>query len=107
MTWMMTIAAGAALGYFLVQYLSRNNRAEQEDRYPESGNAETAEAQPVTAGRLHKSGTDKKIAGVCGGIAEYLRVDSSVVRLVTVLLVLGWGSGLLAYLICALVLPEE
>ena len=57
--------------------------------------------------RLCRSLTDRKIAGVCGGIAEYLHVDSSIVRLVTIVLMFGWGSGLLAYIVCALVLPEE
>ena len=111
--WIMTIAAGIALGYFLVQYLTRNARiaektensnTEAEPVRTEAGGAE-AQAQPVR--RLHKSHTNKKFAGVCGGIAEYLQTDPSVVRLVTVVLMLGWGSGLLAYIICALVLPEE
>ena len=50
--------------------------------------------------------TDKKIAGVCGGIAEYLNADPTIIRLAFALLVLGWGSGVMAYIICALVLPE-
>ena len=49
---------------------------------------------------------DKKIAGVCGGIAEYLNADPTIIRLAFALLVLGWGSGELAYIVCALVLPE-
>ena len=60
-----------------------------------------------TMKRLYRSNNQKMIAGVCGGIAEYLHVDPSIVRLITVVLVFGWGSGLLAYIICALVLPEE
>lgn len=95
MSWIMTIAAGAALGYFLVQFLTKKRAAEGGD----------AEAAPRT--RLHKSTTDKQVAGVCGGIAEYLNVDPTIVRLATVVLVLGWGSGLLAYIIAALVLPQE
>ncbi len=96
MSWIMTIAAGAALGYFLVQFLKKKRTA------AEDGEAETAERP-----RLHKSTTDKQVAGVCGGIAEYLNVDPTIVRLATVVLVLGWGSGLLAYIIAALVLPQE
>ena len=107
MTWIMTIAAGAALGYFLVQYMSRNSRMARESTDQETVQAEMAETQAVPTARLHKSRTDRKFAGVCGGIAEYLHADSSIVRLVTVVLMLGWGSGLLAYIICALVLPEE
>lgn len=48
---------------------------------------------------------DKKIAGVCGGIAEYMNIDSTIVRLVAILLVFGWGAGLLAYIVAALVMP--
>ena len=111
MTWIMTIAAGVALGYFLIQYLTKDTRlgetAENSNPEAETVRAEESGAEAAPAARLHKSRTNKKIAGVCGGIAEYLRVDPTIVRLITVMLVLGWGSGLLAYLICALVLPEE
>ena len=55
--------------------------------------------------RLYRSMTDKKIAGVCGGIAEYMNVDSTIVRLVCIALVFGWGSGLIAYIIAALIMP--
>ncbi|MBQ9880649.1 MAG: PspC domain-containing protein [Clostridia bacterium] len=57
--------------------------------------------------RIYRSRTDCKIAGVCGGIANYLNVDPTLIRLIWVALVLFGGSGLLAYLICALVIPEE
>ncbi len=57
--------------------------------------------------KLYRSRTDKKICGVCGGLAQYLGLDVSVVRLVVVLLVLFAGGGLLAYIIAALVIPEE
>lgn len=57
--------------------------------------------------RLYKSKTDKKLCGVCGGIAKYFNVDSTVIRLAFVLLTLCVGGGLLAYLICAIVMPDE
>lgn len=57
--------------------------------------------------KLYKSRTDRKIAGVCGGLAEYLNIDSTVVRLLAVLLIFGAGSGLLAYIIAAIIMPEE
>ena len=57
--------------------------------------------------RLYKSTKDVKIAGVCGGIAEYFDLDPTIVRLATVLLMFGWGSGLLAYIIAALVMPKN
>ncbi|HLV36305.1 MAG TPA: PspC domain-containing protein [Spirillospora sp.] len=59
------------------------------------------------AKKLYRSRRDRQIAGVCGGIAEYLNVDATVVRLVVVLLTLMGGPGLLLYLILALVIPEE
>ena len=57
--------------------------------------------------KLYRSSTDKKIAGVCGGIAEYMNVDSTIVRLIAVLLVFGCGSGLLAYIVAALIMPVK
>lgn len=57
--------------------------------------------------RLYKSTRDKKICGVCGGIAEYLNVDPTVIRLITVLIALAWGSGVLAYIILAFVMPDD
>ena len=108
MSWIMTIAAGAALGYFLVQFITKNARVEAEaGTETETVRVEEGGAQAAVKPRLHRSRTDRQIAGVCGGIAEYLKVDPSIVRLVTVILLFGWGSGLLAYIICALVLPEE
>ena len=56
--------------------------------------------------KLYRSKTDKKIAGVCGGLAEYLGVDPTIVRLIWVLVALS-GAGVLAYLICALIIPEK
>ena len=57
--------------------------------------------------RLSKSSVDKKIFGVCGGIAEYFSIDPTVVRLVWALLFFCAGTGFLAYIIAALVLPNE
>ncbi len=59
--------------------------------------------------KLYKSRTDKKIWGVCGGLAAYFNVDPTIIRLIWAVLVLCYGTGLLAYLIAALVLkyPDE
>ena len=57
--------------------------------------------------KLYRSKTDKKIAGVCGGLAKYLNIDVTVIRVIWIIAVLCAGCGLLAYLICALVIPEE
>ena len=57
--------------------------------------------------KLYRSKKDEKLAGVCGGIAEYLGIDSTLVRLIWALFVLCAGSGVLAYIVCALVIPEK
>ena len=57
--------------------------------------------------RLYKSSTDKAIFGVCGGLAEYFGIDSLIIRLVFVLFALAFGSGLLFYLIAALIMPKR
>ena len=56
--------------------------------------------------KLCKSNTNKMLAGVCGGVAEYLGVDPTVVRLVWVLFTALGGSGLLAYILAAIIMPE-
>ena len=56
---------------------------------------------------LYKSSTDKKLAGVCGGIAEYFNIDSTLVRLGWVVFSLLGGSGLLAYIIAAIIMPDR
>ena len=57
--------------------------------------------------RLHKSTVDKKICGVCGGLAEYFDFDPTLVRLGVVLLsCLSLGTGLIGYIAAALVMPE-
>ena len=57
--------------------------------------------------KLYRSRTDKKVCGVCGGVAKYLNMDATIVRLIMVLLTLAGCSGLLIYIVCALVIPEE
>jgi len=56
--------------------------------------------------KLYKSAHDRKICGVCGGIAEYLGMDAAVVRLITVALVLFAGLSLWVYIIAAIIVPE-
>lgn len=45
--------------------------------------------------------------GVCGGIAEYFNVDPTIVRLLWVLFILAGGTGILAYIIAAVIVPEK
>lgn len=56
--------------------------------------------------KLYKSDVDRKLCGVCGGIAEYLGIDSTIVRLIWVVLVVFFGTGILAYIIATLVIPD-
>lgn len=55
--------------------------------------------------RLYRSNSNRMIAGVCGGLGEYLNLDPTVVRLIFVLLFLLAGHGLLIYLILMLLVP--
>ncbi len=56
--------------------------------------------------RLCRSQTDKKIAGVCGGVAEYFGIDSTLVRLGWILFTFAGGSGILAYIIAWIIMPD-
>lgn len=55
--------------------------------------------------KLYRSDKDKIICGVCGGMAEYFSVDPSLIRVLWVLFACFGGSGLLAYIIIAIILP--
>jgi phage shock protein C len=60
----------------------------------------------VSRSKLTRSKTDKKIAGVCGGFADYLDVDSTLVRLVWLMLAFFGGWGLIGYIIAWIIMPE-
>ena len=58
--------------------------------------------------RLYRTeGPNAKLFGVCGGVAEYFDIDPTLVRVGLIILMFAAGSGLLAYLICALVMPKK
>ena len=57
--------------------------------------------------KLLKSKTNKKLCGVCGGIAEYFDIDVTLVRLAWVAFTFFGGSGILAYIIAAIIIPDE
>jgi phage shock protein PspC (stress-responsive transcriptional regulator) len=59
------------------------------------------------AKKFYRSRKNRVIAGICGGLAEYFDVDPIIVRLITLILVMSAGGGLLAYLIAWVVVPEE
>ena len=56
--------------------------------------------------RLYKSRNNKMICGVCAGIADYFNIDPSIVRVLWVVAALAAGTGVLAYIACAIILPE-
>jgi phage shock protein C len=56
--------------------------------------------------RLTRSRRNRQLAGVCGGLAEYFGVDPTLIRVAFVLVTIFAGTGLLLYIILALVIPE-
>ena len=57
--------------------------------------------------RLYRSASDRMLLGVCGGIGEYLNVDSTIIRLLWAILVFWGGIGSLAYLVAAVIIPGQ
>lgn len=57
--------------------------------------------------KLYRSNINRKLCGVCGGLAEHFDIDPTIMRLLFVFLTLFGGGGLLIYLICALVIPNN
>ena len=71
--------------------------------FPESNFADS----PRPVRRLTLSARDKKIAGVCGGIAEYFGVDPTLVRVIAVIFALLFGGGVIAYLLAWWIMPKN
>lgn len=57
--------------------------------------------------KLRRSRADRRIAGVCGGLAQFLDIDSTAVRVAMALLILFGGMSLIAYLVMWLIIPDE
>ena len=57
--------------------------------------------------KLYKSSSNKKLCGVCGGIAEYFGVDPTLIRLLWVFGTLFVGAGIVAYIISAIIIPDQ
>ena len=56
--------------------------------------------------KLYRNTENKLIAGVCSGLGDYLKIDPTIIRVIWALVALS-GAGLLAYLVCALIIPEK
>ena len=74
----------------------RGNTARQEDE----------EAEPETR-KLYRSRTDRSIAGICGGLADFFHVDATVMRLIMLFLIIFGGLSIWAYIILWIIIPEE
>ena len=61
----------------------------------------------MNGNKLYRSDENKMLAGVCGGIAEYFGVDPTLIRLAWVVFSLLGGSGLLAYILAAIIIPRD
>lgn len=57
--------------------------------------------------KLYKSNSDKKLAGVCAGLAEYIGMDPTAVRLLWALATIFAGLSILAYIVAAIIIPEK
>ena len=57
--------------------------------------------------KLYRSKSNKMLAGVCGGNADYFSIDPTIIRLIFAALVLFTGAGILAYIVAAFIIPEE
>lgn len=58
------------------------------------------------AKRLYRSTSDKMLAGVCGGLAEYFDVDPVIIRLAWVMAIFCLGTGIFAYILAAIIVPK-
>ena len=56
--------------------------------------------------KLYRNTNNKVLAGVCSGLAEYINIDPTIIRVIWALVGLS-GAGIIAYLVCALIIPEK
>ncbi len=86
----------------------QGQRTEAEDEYPKSGigvDFTYNGAQGTSRRRLFRDLDNKTIGGVCAGLAAFLNVDMTIVRIVALLALLLWGTGFLVYLVLWIVVP--
>ena len=93
--WLNVFFAVALIAFGIYILINRNKK---EDKLTEK----------INTANLHLSGTDKKIAGVCGGIGETYNIDSTIVRLIWILgTFISAGLGIILYIICILVFNKD
>ncbi|MBI4547116.1 MAG: PspC domain-containing protein [Ignavibacteriae bacterium] len=99
----LLIIVGLVLIYIYLKDKA-SSRVPAEGTVPESGTSQTSTLRK----ELHRSIRDRKLFGVCSGIAEYFDIDPTIVRILFVFIVLAsLGWGLLLYIILAILMPEE
>lgn len=105
----LMILAGVAFLYGGREYISAAPAAASAPEPPAAATApELAAGSPAAPSRLMRSRSDKKIAGVCGGIGTYLHIDGVIIRLAFVMAgIASFGFMLLVYLVLAIALPLE
>ncbi len=82
--------------------------AEEDEHNKPSGNGNTFSSTGKTRKKLCRDRSDKVIAGVCSGVADYLNVDPTIVRLLFAIVAFGgWGFGFLLYILLWIILPEK
>ncbi len=57
--------------------------------------------------RIYKDRENGKVCGVCAGVAEYFNIDPTIVRIVWAVASLGYGVGVMAYILCAIIFPDK
>ncbi|MFA4855972.1 MAG: PspC domain-containing protein [archaeon] len=91
----------AALGYLVLALSPRHGRKKEDDI------AMASRQGKGSIKRLYRSGRDKVLGGVCGGIGEYLNVDPVLIRLIWVVGALLWGAGIVLYVIAWIIIPRN
>lgn len=106
----------------IIASMGRPEELEEEDGGPQPQSASSQQQAGSTAGqgqpnwqyaageeprRLFRASNDKILGGVCAGLANYLRLDPAIVRIIFVLITFGWGAGFLLYIVLWIVLPTR
>lgn len=100
------------IGYIVLFARAITGHLEKPELFEHSEGSIVAKEKPAAreiegVKRLYRSGRDKILGGVCGGIAEYLGVDPVLIRLIWVIITLAWGVGILAYIIAWIIIPRN
>ncbi len=96
----------------IIKNMGKPEELEAEDEEHQKQHANNGKtsyaAEPKKRTRLYRDSSDKVIAGVCAGVADYLNVDPAIVRLLFAIVAFGgWGFGFLLYVILWIILPEK